>query len=158
MADRGVIFARADAAGHLQPTAGSRRSVASLKTQAIPDAAAMARALLSKRTEAGVVKHNPRARRKVAEEILAYFLRNARAADDLEGIVRFRLLDQGIERRLSEASEALAWLVSGGLLNRTVRPGTGPIFSLNEEKRNQAEKFVTGKSMYSARRRKKSVD
>jgi hypothetical protein len=101
------------------------------------------------------LKNNLRARREIAGEILTYFLRNANAVDDLEGIVRFRLLDQGIERRVSEASEALAWLVSAGLLNRTIRPGTGPIFSLNEARRGQAEELVAGESSHPARRRKK---
>jgi len=94
-------------------------------------------------------------RREVAEEVLAYFLRNARAADDLEGIVRFRLPDQRIEQRVIEVSEALAWLVSTGLVDQTTRPGTGPIFSLNEAKRRHAEKLVAGEGLPAARRRKK---
>lgn len=80
----------------------------------------------------------------IAIEIVDYFLRNANAADDLEGIVRFRLLDQAIFRCVSEVSETLEWLVSAGLLNKTTTISSGPIFSLNELKRNQAEKFVKG--------------
>jgi hypothetical protein len=99
-----------------------------------------------------------RARRQVAEEILTYFLRNADAADDIEGIVRFRLLDQGIERRVRDVSEALAWLVSSGLLDRTIRPGTGPIFSLNPTMRDQAERLVSAGRSARARRRKKRAD
>ncbi len=80
---------------------------------------------------------------EIAKEILDYFLRNANAADDLEGIVRFRLLEQAIFRRVSEVSETLEWLVSAGLLNKTMTPGSkGAIFNLDELKRAQAEKFV----------------
>ncbi|HEV2956309.1 MAG TPA: hypothetical protein VGY55_11570 [Pirellulales bacterium] len=99
-----------------------------------------------------------RARREVAKEILTYFLRNADAVDDLEGIVRFRLLDQGIERRVSDASEALAWLVSAGLLDRTIRPGTAAIFSLNRARREQAQRLVGAGRPARAKRRKRRAD
>jgi hypothetical protein len=92
---------------------------------------------------------------EIAKEILNYFLRNANAADDLEGIARFRLLDQVIYRRVDEVSEALDWLVSVGLLNQTITSSTDPIFSLNETRREEAQELAEGRQSSLKRRRKK---
>lgn len=81
-------------------------------------------------------------RRRVSRpvrEILAYFLRNAEAADSLEGIVRWRLLEEVIHRSVLETQTALDWLVKKDLLVAIDRPSTGRIFRLNTERRTQAE-------------------
>ena len=77
-----------------------------------------------------------------AREILEYFVRNPRAADDVEGVTRFRLLDQTIHRAVHDTHEALLWLVAEGFLRQAPAAGTGPIFSLNPEKEAQALRFL----------------
>jgi hypothetical protein len=72
-------------------------------------------------------------------EILAYFLRNPGVADSLEGIARWRLLEEVIHRNVVETQSALEWLVKEGLLVAIDRPATGRLFQLNPERRNQAE-------------------
>jgi len=78
----------------------------------------------------------------MAVDILEYFIRNPDAADDLEGIARFRLLDQIIYRHVGEISDALNWLVAAGLLTRTKVPSGESLYSLNRTRRADAESFV----------------
>jgi hypothetical protein len=77
----------------------------------------------------------------IAKDILEYFLRNPQAADDLEGVARWRLMSQTIYRDLEETSEALDWLVERGLLTRVSRPGSA-FFRLRADQRAGAEAFV----------------
>jgi hypothetical protein len=79
---------------------------------------------------------------RVAQQIVGYFLSNASAVDDLEGIARFRLLDEAISREVYEVSEALDWLVSMQLLQRTAGTGRGPLYGLNVQNRAKAQAFV----------------
>jgi hypothetical protein len=80
----------------------------------------------------------------IAKEILGYFLRRPHAADTLEGIARWRLLDERIHRRVDEIDQALAWLVEEGFLFQESAPGSQPIFSLNDAKAAEADDFLTG--------------
>lgn len=66
-----------------------------------------------------------------AMEILSYFTRNPEAADSLEGIARWRLLDEAIYRSVQETESALGWLVERGYLLESSRPGVKPIYRLN---------------------------
>jgi len=84
-----------------------------------------------------------------ALDVLAYFLRNRRAVDTLEGVARWRLLEEDIHRGVDEAQEALGWLVEQGLLVQE-RPTYGePVFRLNHEMIGEAERLLR-----SAHRRK----
>jgi hypothetical protein len=78
----------------------------------------------------------------VAKDILKYFLRNPAAADDLEGIARWRLLDEKIHQSLEETNQALDWLVARGLLEVDSRSGSGTLFRLNARKRAEIERFL----------------
>ena len=78
----------------------------------------------------------------IAKDILSYFLRNPQAADDLEGVARWRLLNQTIHRGVEETSRALDWLVAQGYLDRESRTGSGAIFHLRPEQRAEAEAFM----------------
>ena len=78
----------------------------------------------------------------VARDILDYFLRNPRAADDLEGVARWRLLSLEIDRSLEETGEALEWLVKHGFLIRVSATGLAPLFRLNVTERAKAESFL----------------
>lgn len=75
----------------------------------------------------------------VAREIMRYFLDRTEAADTLEGIARWRLMQQSIERTVDETASALRLLIARGHIEE-VRTGVGPaLFRLNAGKRAEAE-------------------
>jgi hypothetical protein len=80
--------------------------------------------------------------KRVRREILSYFMRNPQAADSLEGIAKWRLLDEVIYRKVDETSAALSWLVERGFLFETTSPGAGAIFSLNPEHIAEAQHLL----------------
>lgn len=80
------------------------------------------------------------------KQVLSYFVRNPNAADNLEGITRWRLLEEQINRSLQETQVALTWLVGQGFLEEVETTGTTPIFRLNPERRADAIAFVEGKA------------
>jgi hypothetical protein len=79
-----------------------------------------------------------------AREILGYFVRNPDAADSLEGIVRWRLLEQVIHRTISDTEVALKWLVAEGYLIETELPHSRRLFRLNPEKYGHAQNLLAG--------------
>ena len=79
---------------------------------------------------------------EVAGDILKYFLCNPAAADNLEGMARWRLLSETIQRSVQQTSQALEWLVRRGFLLKLDTGGSGPVFCLNLEKRAEAEKLL----------------
>jgi hypothetical protein len=90
----------------------------------------------------------PRAEQEfdLVKQVLSYFVRNPDAADNLEGITRWRLLEEQIHRSLQETQVALTWLVEQGFLGEVKTPGATPIFRLNPERRADAISFVEGTS------------
>jgi len=80
----------------------------------------------------------------VTRAVLSYFLRHPRAADTLEGITRWRLMEEAVLRATQETDSALAWLVSAGFLRRTAVAGGAPVYSLAEERREEAERLFSG--------------
>jgi hypothetical protein len=78
----------------------------------------------------------------IASEVLRYFRRSPRAADTLEGIARWRLLEERIRSCVEEVDHALSWLVAAGLLLKHVAPGSAPLFSLNHVRRADADRFL----------------
>jgi hypothetical protein len=80
-----------------------------------------------------------------AREILEHYLRNPGAADTLEGIAGWRLLEEFVQRRVDETEQALQWLVARGFLESSVGPAAGPVYRLNLERRADGERFVTGR-------------
>jgi hypothetical protein len=79
---------------------------------------------------------------QVARQIMTYFVRNPNAADSLEGIARWRLLDEAVHRTVGETSLALADLVKRGLLTCTPVQGGAPIYSLGTTAQPTARPFV----------------
>jgi hypothetical protein len=77
-----------------------------------------------------------------ARKILAYFFRNPSAVDTLEGIARWRLLEEEIHRRVVEIRRALEWLVGRGFLIETTRTSTDRLYRLNPYMQKQAELFL----------------
>jgi hypothetical protein len=80
--------------------------------------------------------------RTMASNILNYFVRNPQAADSLEGVARWRLMDEVIRRKLAETEAALSWLVAQGYLTSATSPGGTATFSLNPERAEAARQFV----------------
>ena len=76
-------------------------------------------------------------------EILSYFMRNPTAADSLEGIARWRLLEEVIHRKVDETHVALEWLVQQGFLLQTGRFGSS-IFRLNGSRLAETERTLAG--------------
>jgi hypothetical protein len=77
-----------------------------------------------------------------AREILAYFLRNPSAADSLEGIARWRLLEQAIHRTILQTEGALSWLVKNGYLIEVEQTHSRRLFRLNPEKQAAAGELL----------------
>lgn len=78
-------------------------------------------------------------------QILAYFLRNPEAADSIEGIARWRLLETIVQRTLKETEGAIRWLVAEGYLQEKEVPGSQSIFFLNQEKAAEAGRLLDEK-------------
>lgn len=78
----------------------------------------------------------------VAKEILSYFLRNPQAADSLTGIARWRLLEEAVQGSVTKTEAALQWLLEQGYLRQVQMRGDEGVFSLNLEKRDEAESFL----------------
>jgi len=75
----------------------------------------------------------------VAMQILSYFVRNPSAADSLEGITQWRLLEEAIHCSLLETSDALQWLLEQGYLAEIAKTRRGSLYRLNPERRHEAE-------------------
>jgi hypothetical protein len=76
------------------------------------------------------------------KQILGYFVRNPQAADSLEGVARWRLLDEIVRRKVRDSQMALEWLVDKGFLRKTVVADMEPIFSLNPARAAEAAQFL----------------
>jgi phosphoribosylanthranilate isomerase len=78
----------------------------------------------------------------IARDILKYFQRNPQAADSLEGIARWRLLDEQIHRSVQEAGQSLDWLVAKGFLLKDSTQASGTLYMLNTEKAAEIAQFL----------------
>lgn len=74
--------------------------------------------------------------------MLKYFLRHPRAADDLVGLVRFRLLEEG-QHNVDQTRLAVIALVELGLLLEDLAVASGPIYRLNPDRIDDALRFVS---------------
>ena len=90
-----------------------------------------------------ILSADPQPDETVVKEVLNYFLRNAQAADSLEGIARWRLLDNVVRRKVEETRWALEWLVKRKFLSKTMVAGGETVFSLNQENVPEAEALLT---------------
>ncbi len=71
---------------------------------------------------------------EVAEDIVRYLVQHPGAADTLEGIARWRLAQQTVERTVDETAEALRLLTERGLVHE-IRSGAGPaVFRLASDR------------------------
>lgn len=88
--------------------------------------------------------------RQAMKDILSYFLRNPGAADDLEGIARWRIAHELMRRRVEETHLALEALVKKDFLIQNEPPGGRRVFSLNPARSDEAKKYLESDSMESA--------
>lgn len=79
---------------------------------------------------------------ELAKQVLRYFLHNPQSADSLEGVARWRLLEETIHHTLTETNGALEQLVARGYLRAVSVPGSDCIYTLNPAKREEAERFL----------------
>ena len=78
----------------------------------------------------------------VVKEVLAYFVRHPQAADDLEGVARWRLLEATVRLRVQETRDALEWLAAQGFLERVATPGAATVFRLNAAAADASRAFL----------------
>jgi hypothetical protein len=79
---------------------------------------------------------------EVVKQVLRYFLRNPQSADSLEGVARWRLLEERVHHTLIETQRALEELVAEGYLQEVSVPGSEQIYALNTTKLREAEQFA----------------
>jgi hypothetical protein len=80
---------------------------------------------------------------EIVTQLLSYFVRNRHAVDSLEGLTRWRLLEEQIHRSLQRTEAALRWLVSRGFLEEVKLTGSIPLFRLDASHVDDALKFLT---------------
>lgn len=93
-----------------------------------------------------------------AAEVLRYYVENPGAVDTLEGIARWRLLDDFVRRRVAETEEALQWLVEHGYLERgDALPAGTPVYRLSTRGAGEAARVLTddGEGAAAERRRRR---
>jgi hypothetical protein len=83
-----------------------------------------------------------RAKTTIVKQVLGYFVRNPQAADNLEGVARWRLLEVQIQNSLVQTEAAVEWLVAQGFLLEFGSRGSGRLFRLNPARRDDAISFV----------------
>jgi len=91
----------------------------------------------------------------VARDVLRYFVRNPEAADTVEGVARWRLLDEKIYRDLEQVTRAMAWLVAQGLLVEDHLPFSRTAFRLNKTTQKRIERLLQQERPRGTSRKKK---
>jgi hypothetical protein len=76
------------------------------------------------------------------KEVLAYFVRHPHAADDLEGIARWRLLETAVRTRVQATNDALESLVGRGFLESVPTAGGTTVFRLNAAAGDEIRAFL----------------
>ena len=79
----------------------------------------------------------------LAREILSYFLHNPNAADTVEGVACWRLMEEKVRHTVELTSSALDWLVSLNFLVEMRTSGSVKIFQLNKERSIEVQCFLS---------------
>ena len=85
---------------------------------------------------------NSRDRLETAREILHYFVTHPAAKDTLEGIARWWLERERIERTLDEVAESLRLLLARGLIVERQARAVRPYYQMNMERRTEITEFL----------------
>ena len=86
---------------------------------------------------------NQEGQREICEYILAYLADNPDAGDTLDGIVEWWLLSQKVKFETRNVSEALAKLVSEGLIEEHEEADLHIIYRVNRHKDQIIRKILT---------------
>jgi len=78
----------------------------------------------------------------VVREVMHYFLQHPTAADTLEGIARWRLLERRARDVVTETDAAVAVLVEQNILEEICAHGLPPLYRLNPEKIEDARRLM----------------
>ncbi len=79
-------------------------------------------------------------------------MRNPKAADSLEGVARWRLLEERIHRTVQETETAMAYLVSHGFLEEITTAGSAKVFRMKANRVAEAIRFLHSKGPIQARK------
>lgn len=79
---------------------------------------------------------------EIARRILRYLQANPRAADTLEGIVEWWMLQDRITKTVELASKAITWLVTNGFLLEKKLLGSKTMYEINPAKRDEIVEFL----------------
>ena len=79
---------------------------------------------------------------EIARQVLGYFMRNPQAADTLEGIARWRLLEERLQRTVHQTEAAVGWLVTKGFLQEVAPAGSVKLYRLDPKRHENAAKFL----------------
>jgi hypothetical protein len=90
---------------------------------------------------------------EVLKQILSYFVRNRKAADSLEGVTRWRLMEEQVHRTLQQTETALKWLVTQGFLQEVQTTRSSPIFRLDPKRYTEAVHFLAEEGRRKKRKR-----
>jgi hypothetical protein len=80
-------------------------------------------------------------------QILEYFRRNPNTADSLEGVVRWRLMEQQIFSTLETTKEAIERLVEQRQLSEILLRGREPLYCFNSQYEGQSGESVMDKHL-----------
>jgi hypothetical protein len=82
--------------------------------------------------------------RNIVREILRYLDRNPEAKDTIDGMAQWWLRREGSGPVLQDVERAVAWLLAGGFLVETRRPGVPAFYGLNHQQRETIAKLLKG--------------
>lgn len=79
----------------------------------------------------------------VIEQILRYLIKNPEAKDTVQGIVRWWLPKDPVERRQDEVQKVLEFLVARSWVTQRETATSQRLYGLNEEKLEEIEIFLS---------------
>ncbi len=91
----------------------------------------------------------------IARAVLSYFFRHPGAADSLEGVARWRLLDEFVDHQVRETAAAVSGLVETGYLLVESHAGVESIYRLNPERIAEVGRLLQGSGADGTGRRAK---
>jgi uncharacterized membrane protein len=77
-------------------------------------------------------------------DVIRYFVEHPEAADSLEGIARWRILERKLHETVHETAVAVDWLVGRGVLQQIDTPGGRQLYRLPSDRLGDAERLLAG--------------
>jgi hypothetical protein len=79
---------------------------------------------------------------KLARDLLKLYLTNPTLVETTEGLARWRLADQLLDKTIRETEQALEWLVSRGFLRQISGRRGRTVFMMNPDRRDEAQHWI----------------